>query len=204
MKQIKYLARRLLLGIRRYQLRHYDLGYGLHIGQGTRIWAPNEIVIGNMVYLGKNVTIETDCIIGDYALIANSVAIVGALDHNFRAIGFPVRFSPWIGSERFNGRETCTKGPAEIGSDVWIGFGCIILSGTKIGRGAIVAAGSVVTSDIPEYSIYGGTPAREIGKRFSHEKEIREHESRIENGNFEYSAYGYDSFVITPGKFNEN
>jgi len=55
----------------------------------------------------------------------------------------------------------------EIGNDVWIGAGAIILDGVKIGDGAIVAAGAVVAKDVPPYTIVGGVPAREIKKRLS-------------------------------------
>ena len=62
-----------------------------------------------------------------------------------------------------------------IEDDCWIGCGAIILTGVKIGRGAIIGAGSVVTKDVKPYSIVLGNPAKKIGMRFS-KKEIREHE----------------------------
>lgn len=58
-----------------------------------------------------------------------------------------------------------TKGGINIGDDVWIGFGVIVLDGVKIGRGAVIGAGSVVTHDIPDYAIAAGIPARVIRKR---------------------------------------
>ena len=54
-----------------------------------------------------------------------------------------------------------------IGNDVWIGFGAIIMNGVSVNDGAVVAAGSVVTKDVPAYTIVGGNPARIIRKRFS-------------------------------------
>lgn len=65
-----------------------------------------------------------------------------------------------------------------IEDDVWIGARSIILKGVRIGKGSIVAAGSVVTKDVPPYSIVGGTPAKTIRKRFSDEQ-IVEHEEKI-------------------------
>jgi acetyltransferase-like isoleucine patch superfamily enzyme len=65
-----------------------------------------------------------------------------------------------------------------IEDDVWIGYGSIVLSGVKIGRGSIVAAGSVVTKDIEPYSIVAGNPAKLIRKRFT-EDEIHLHEKLI-------------------------
>ena len=57
-----------------------------------------------------------------------------------------------------------------VGNDVWIGFGAVILAGIHIGDGAVVAAGSVVTKDVPDYSIVAGNPARIIRFRFNKEE----------------------------------
>ena len=54
----------------------------------------------------------------------------------------------------------------EIGNDVWIGEGCLIKGGVKIGDGAIIGMGSVVTHDVPPYEVWAGNPARFIKKRF--------------------------------------
>jgi len=62
-----------------------------------------------------------------------------------------------------------TNGPIKLGHDVWVGTDAIILSGVTIGDGAVVAAGSVVTKDVPPYAIVGGNPAKFIKKRFSDE-----------------------------------
>ena len=59
-----------------------------------------------------------------------------------------------------------SKGDIEIGHDVWIAHGATILSGVKIGHGAVVGAMSVVTKDIPPYAIVGGNPARILKYRF--------------------------------------
>lgn len=58
------------------------------------------------------------------------------------------------------------KGNTEIGNDVWIGYNATIMPGVKIGSGAIIASKSVVTNDVPAYSIVGGNPAKVIKKRF--------------------------------------
>lgn len=62
-----------------------------------------------------------------------------------------------------------TKGDIIIGNDVWIATNVTIMSGVKIGDGAVIAACSVLTKDVPPYTIVGGNPAKQIRKRFSDE-----------------------------------
>lgn len=63
-------------------------------------------------------------------------------------------------------REARSKGSIVIKDDVWVGANSLILSGVTIGQGAVVAAGSVVTKDVPPYAIVGGNPAKIIRYRF--------------------------------------
>lgn len=71
---------------------------------------------------------------------------------------------------KFNGAdESTTKGGIIIEDEVWIGAEALILSGVTIGKGAVVAAGAIVTHDVPPYSIVGGNPAKIIRYRFSEE-----------------------------------
>jgi acetyltransferase-like isoleucine patch superfamily enzyme len=65
-----------------------------------------------------------------------------------------------------------TRGDVIIGNDVWIGYDAVILSGVEIGDGAVIGARSLVKTDVPPYSIFGGNPARLIRKRFD-DKTIR-------------------------------
>ena len=55
--------------------------------------------------------------------------------------------------------------PIEVGDDVWIGYRAMIMPGVKIGNGAVIAAGAVVTKDVPNYAIVGGVPAKVIRMR---------------------------------------
>jgi len=66
-------------------------------------------------------------------------------------------------------KEAWSKGLIIVEDDVWIGTRVIILSGIRIGQGAIIGAGSVVTKDVPPYAIVGGDPARVIKYRFDEE-----------------------------------
>ena len=176
------------------------MSYGddIHIGKGCRLWAPDKIILGSHLYIGKDVHIEANLTLGSYCLVANRVAFIGRNDHDFSVVGVPVRFSPWIGSEKNKSQYRDVSVVVE--NDVWIGFGAIILSGVKIGRGAIIAAGSVVTSDVAPYTIVGGVPAKAIGRRFSDDSVINDHEKSIENGFFSSSELGFDHFIISPGR----
>ena len=179
---MKELARRLLRPVvlraqRAYAVRkNVTLGTDVHIGLGTVIEAPHSLAIGSNVYIGKGCTIEVDGTIGDHVLIANSVGLVGRHDHDHTVVGVPIRDATWIGDADYHGLGQGTG--VQIEQDVWLGYGCIVLSGVTIGRGAIVAAGAVVTKDVPAYAIVAGQPARPVGRRFS-EDDARRHESLL-------------------------
>ncbi len=66
--------------------------------------------------------------------------------------------------------EAKSKGSIIIEDDVWLGYGCMILSGVKISKGSVIGSGAVVAKDIPPYSIVVGNPGQVIKKRFSDDK----------------------------------
>jgi acetyltransferase-like isoleucine patch superfamily enzyme len=160
--------------IRRYAVRaNVTVGRNVHIGPGSVLWAPHSLVVDDDAYIGKGCTIEVDGVIGKGSMIANRVGLVGRRDHDFRTLGVPIRHTPWVGD---NPRLITS---IEVGPDVWIGYGAIVLGPCVIGRGAVIAAGSVVTRDVPAYAVVAGSPARQIGSRFD-EAEIGEHEALME------------------------
>lgn len=154
-------------------------GVNFSFGRGTTFYAPNEIIIGSNVYIGKYCSMETDMIIGNNVLIANHCGFIGRYDHDYSCKGVPIMFSPWIGDKNYNFNGKGLKIIVE--DDVWIGFGTIVLSGVKVGKGSIIAAGSVVTRDVESYSIYAGVPAKKIGKRFKNGNDEIEHELILKN-----------------------
>ncbi len=82
---------------------------------------------------------------------------------------FPLFYEEW-GLERAAVTDAWdNRGDIIIGNDVWIGYEAVILSGVKIGDGAIIGTRAVVTKDVPPYTIVGGVPAKMIRKRFSDE-----------------------------------
>lgn len=159
--------------------RKYVAGVGVHICRDTRMWAPDFIKVGDHAYIGKEVRVETNLRLGRAGMIANRVMLVGRNDHDMRELGSPIRFSKNLRS--MSDQERMTQAVV-IGDDVWVGAGAIILAPIEIGRGAIVAAGSVVTKDVSPYSIVGGNPAVVIGYRFSDE-DSKTHEETMANTN---------------------
>lgn len=163
--------------IRLYSLRaNIHVGRRVHIGLGSVIWAPSNLVIGDDVYIGKGCTIEVDGSIGRGCLIANRVGLVGRYDHDFKEIGVRVRDAPWVGDLR--PEELGPRHSITIGEDCWIGYGAVVLSGCRVGRGSIVAAGAVVTKDVPEYCIVAGNPGVVVGNRFTEAERLR-HEAAL-------------------------
>lgn len=136
----------------------------LHVGPGSVLWAPRKLTIGRRVYVGKNVTIQVDGEIGDNVLIANSVGIIGRTDHDASQVGTPIRDARWVGDDPHRLSNT-----TRIGSDVWIGYGAIVLSGVTIGDSAIIAAGSIITKDVDANTVVAGSPAVAVKKRFNEE-----------------------------------
>ena len=104
--------------------------------------------------------------IGKFCSIADDVKILLGGEHNYH-LGSTYPFDNLLIRFKELGPSVKTKGDIHIGSDVWIGYGSIILSGVTIGDGAVIGAGSVVAKDIPPYAVAAGNPARVIKSRFS-------------------------------------
>ena len=116
--------------------------------------------IGNYNYFGDNTYIN-NAIIGNYCSIAPNV-IIGPGEHPVDKISTCVRVM-----EKAGVHINLLKEKVIIENDVWIGANVVILQGVHIGTGSIIAAGAVVTNDVPEYAIVGGVPAKLLKHRFS-------------------------------------
>lgn len=101
--------------------------------------------------------------IGNYCSIGPETVFLTGGGHEYTGIST----YPFRGKLGLPGGESLSKGPIVVEDDVWLGFRVTVLSGVTIGRGAVVAAGSVVTKDVPPYAIVGGVPAKVIKYRFS-------------------------------------
>lgn len=108
--------------------------------------------------------------IGPFVSIANHVAIGGGR-HPVEWVGMSPVFYAGRDSvaKKFTEFERRSPLRTEIGADVWIGYRAIVMQGVRVGPGAVIGAGSVVTRDVEPYSICGGSPARHIRYRFDDE-----------------------------------
>lgn len=150
-------------------------GKNFWCGIGTRFYAKNIIEIGDHVYFGRNCCIECDSIIGNHVLIANNVGFIGKYDHDYHAIGVPIRHAPKIRDLTYI--PPLDKRVITVGDDVWIGYGATILSGVTVGEGAIIAAGALVVSNVPPFAIVSGVPSKVIKYRFN-DQEISDHKRK--------------------------
>jgi chloramphenicol O-acetyltransferase type B len=113
---------------------------------------------------------ESKVVIGAFCSISPGVQIVAGGIHPVNWVStYPFR-AMWGLPGAFQDGTPATNGDIEIGCDVWVGTDAMILSGLRIGDGAIIAARAVVTRDVRPYSIVAGVPAREIGMRFDDEQ----------------------------------
>lgn len=120
-----------------------NIGDYTFIGEHSRIWSAKKIIIGNRVLISHNVNIHDNN--------------AHPLNANERHLDFIHIFEKGLQSDiDLNEREII------IEDDVWIGFNSTILKGVRIGKGAIIGAQTVVTSDVPAYAVVAGNPARII------------------------------------------
>ncbi len=107
------------------------------------------VSIGNGVRIGLSNVLIGPVAIGNNIILAQHVVISG-LNHGYEDIHTPIRLQP------------CSTGQVTIEDDSWIGANAVITAGVRIGKHSIIAAGAVVTKDVPPYSIVGGNPAKII------------------------------------------
>lgn len=110
-------------------------------------------------------------IIGKFCSIAcKAKFLMTSGNHTMKSLStytFPIFYEEWGLDVSHITDAWDNKGDIVIGNDVWIGYDAIIMSGVKIGDGAIIGTRAIVTNDVPPYTIVGGIPAKVIKKRFS-------------------------------------
>jgi maltose O-acetyltransferase len=120
-------------------IKIFGHGRGLSIGKNTVINPECRLDARGGLKIGCNVSISRE-------------TFILTLTHDYNTVNFDLR-----------------DGTVEIGDDAWIGIRAIILPGVKIGKGAVVGAGSIVTKDVPDYSIVVGVPAKVVAQREVHD-----------------------------------
>lgn len=130
------------------------------------------VSLGNNVSIGKNCTFIcgiANIIVGDDVMFAPNVTVVTG-SHRYDIVGKTMKEITEKEKLPENDQDVIFEG------DNWIGSNAIILKGVTVGKGSIIGAGSIVTKDVPPYSIVGGNPAKIIKMRFT-EEEISKHKN---------------------------
>ena len=132
-----------------YKLAGVKIGKGSTVHMWANFFEPGGIRIGGDSIVGDHAFLDgrAPLVIGNHVDIASSVMIYNS-EHDLEKDDFSAKTEP-----------------VEIGDYVFIGPRAIILPGVKLGKGAIVAAGAVVTKDVPDFVMVGGVPAKVIGER---------------------------------------
>lgn len=135
--------------LRGWLVRHFVIQCGSHLRVKHNADISPNIRIGSHSELGTRSMIQTGVTLGDYVIMGPDVKIY-AKNHRFDRLDIPMGTQGEIASETF------------VGNDVWIGANVLIMPGVHIGHHTVLAAGSVITKDVPDYAMVGGNPAKII------------------------------------------
>lgn len=163
---IYHFVRRNLMAYRRWRFGLKHVHQTFYMASSARV--SRDLVAREYSFINMDCLIGPNVELGRYVMIAPRVSIVGG-DHVYTNAGVPIIFS---------GRPELQQ--TIIEDDAWIGYGAIIIAGIRIGRGAIIGAGSVVIKSVPAYEIHAGVPARKIGERFSLEADRHRHDAMLD------------------------
>jgi len=159
---LKQRLRRLLLPFVRRRHKLAEVGEGFQWPRkGDMGLAPGSR-IGRYAYLGAGFEAHGQVVVGDLCMISAGMKIVGA-DHLYDEVGNPSRLAfPDV-----------PRPITVFEADVFTGQRVTVIEGLRIGRGAVIGSGAVVTKDVAPYTVVAGVPAREIRRRFTAEDEAR-------------------------------
>ncbi len=162
---VRQAARRFKMLFVRWKMGLWHVHPTFYLGGKADI--ASDFRAGPHSYAGRGCCICPRVCVGKYTYLAHEVSIQGG-DHLYDVPGTPICFT---------GRPPMPE--TVIEDDVWVGHRAIIMAGVHIGRGAVVAAGAVVTKDVPAYTIVGGVPAKMIRRRFDDGEAIAVHDQML-------------------------
>ena len=142
-----WLRRKLVKRIFRFCGDNVLIKHGAYFGDRS------EVRLGHNAQIGHNARLDHDVTIGNVVVMGPDVVLMSA-SHAFDDLSRPI-----------NQQGALPRRPIVIGNDVWLGTRVIVLPGVRIGDGAVIGAGSVVTRDVPARAIVAGAPARFIRER---------------------------------------
>ncbi len=127
----------------------------MRIGRTTTVYRRPEI------YGGRNITIGESSIIGKDAILDGRFGLVIGNNVNLSS-----EVAIWTAQHDWRSPTfAATGGQVEVGDYAWLSFRSTVLPGVRVGRGAVVAAGAVVTTDVPDYAVVAGVPAQQVATR---------------------------------------
>ncbi|HEU4684706.1 MAG TPA: CatB-related O-acetyltransferase [Nitrospira sp.] len=144
----------------RFGLKHVHSTF--YMARGCLV--ASDLIANEYSFMNSGCIIGPKVSLGRYVMLGPNVAVVGN-DHVTSRPGVPVIFA---------GRPALKE--TVIEDDVWVGIGAVVMAGVRIGRGAIIGAGAVVTKDVLPYEIHAGVPARKVGDRFPEERDRLQHD----------------------------
>ena len=173
---------------------------GAQIGEGTRIWHFSHIMptarIGKRCNLGQNVFVDNNTIIGNGVKIQNNVSVYnGVILEDYVFCGPSMVFTNVINPRSEIERKSEFK-TTLVRRGATIGANATIVCGVTIGRYALIGAGAVVTSDVPDYALMVGVPARQVGWISRHGHRLVDQD---EEGNWVCPQSGWRYREVAPG-----
>ncbi len=146
-----------------FQKNNVSIGFHVILDSTFDIYSKGSLSIGDYTFVGRSRVYAANKVsIGSFCLISDNVCI---MDSDLHPVSISSRRQialAWSKGQFPDVYTNIPSSPVSIGDDCWIGFGSSILKGVTIGNGAIVGAGSVVTKDVPPWTIVAGNPARII------------------------------------------
>ena len=155
--------------VRMFIIRRFKGYASIHYSSNLlgRSQIAKNIKMGAFCSVGPGAYICPNVEMGNYVMIAPNFSVVGD-DHRMDQVGVPYIFS---------GRPVLKE--TRIEDDVWIGRNVMLRAGVKVGRGALIAMGAVVTKDVEAYTIVAGVPAKMIGSRFENSMDREKHDAML-------------------------